>query len=386
MSAPRLAFVYHRVAPEDLGGAERYYAALTRTLARDQPVTYLAGYQWDGPRTMRRDGVEYVALGPPSRAADTRRGRFVPKLRFAAALIWHLLRHGGRYDVVHACCFPHVAVLAVRAGLLPHRRTRLVVDWHEVLPRETWRRRLGFVGEAGWLVQSLAVRCGDAAVTFSRLHARRLRDEGVRAPVHVLPEFLPEGSEPAWPPAGPRRRLVVFAGRLVAEKRPELVPAVVAALRRRDPDWSGVIFGSGPHQPAVAAAVEAHQVHDAVRLAGFTPWAEVEAAMLEGAALVFPSAREGFGLVVLEAAASGLPAVLVDEPDNAATELVDDGVNGTVVAGADPELMAEAVTALADRPEIHQATRAWYEDASRRFSLEGAAEAHRALHETLLRR
>ena len=53
--------------------------------------------------------------------------------------------------------------------------------------------------------------------------------------------------------------------------------------------------------------------------------------------LVLPSRREGYGLVVVEAAALGTPSVVVRGPDNAATELVEDGKNGFVAPSADPE-------------------------------------------------
>ena len=46
--------------------------------------------------------------------------------------------------------------------------------------------------------------------------------------------------------------------------------------------------------------------------------------------LVLPSRREGYGLVVIEAAAHGTPSVVVADPDNAAVELVTEGVNGFI--------------------------------------------------------
>ncbi len=322
----RVAFAYDRLAPETLGGAERYYRALCSELAaRGEHVSYLTRRHWDDAAE-ERDGVRLVAVD------RARPGGVAGKLTYAAGLFAHLLRHGGDYDVVHVCCFPYTSVLAAAAGLAPHRRTRMVVDWHEVLTAQTWRRRLGRVlGGLGYLAQRAALRCGDAAVTFARLHERRLAGEGFRGPVEVMPEFDTGLVVPPWPPSGEREPLIVFAGRLVAEKRPALVPAVVAALRARDPAWRAVLFGSGPEEAAVRAEAARLGVGDAVELAGFAPYEQVAAAMLRGRVLVHPTAREGFGLVVLEAAAHGLPAVLVAGPDNAAVERIEEGGVGVVV-------------------------------------------------------
>lgn len=375
----RLALAYHRVAPEHLGGAERYYATLCRTLARDDRVTYLTRRAWDGPRAVVREGVELRGIG-----AGEGRGRLLPKLRFAAGLTAHLLRHGRDYDAVHVCCFPHAAVVAAWVGLLPHRRTLLVVDWHEVLPRVTWHERFGpVVGTAGWIAQAAALRLGDAAVTFSEMHARRLREEGCRAPVHLVPEFHPEPQPAAGDPAADRELLVIYAGRLAPEKRAHLLAPVVAELRRRDPAWRGIVFGTGPEEARLRDALEREGVADAVELAGFAAWEEVAAAFARGRVLVLPTMREGFGLAVLEAAAQGLPSVLVRERDNAAVELIAEGRNGRVVEHADAGAIAAAVLSLAGDPGIHRSTRAWYEEASRRFDVEVTIAELRALYADL---
>ena len=359
----RTAFVYHRIAPETLGGAERFYAGLARRLVADgAPPVLVSMHHWPGPKHTVHDGVARVGLARPGR------GRVLPKVRWALALTWHLFRHGARYDVVHACCFPHVAVVACRIGLLPHRRTRLVVDWHEVLPWATWRRRLGPLGAAGWLAQRLAVAATPAAVTFSKLHERRLREAGFRGPVAVVPEFLPDG-EPAPGDAERDPWGVLFAGRLDREKRPDLVPAVVALLRAADPRWHAVVLGDGPEAAAVRAAAAAAGVADAVDVRGYVPAAELDTALRTAAVLLHPSEREGFGLAVLEALAYGVPVVVVAAPDNAAVELVEDGVTGAVCAEPDPAALAAAVRRLAGRPETYAATARWWAEHRSRYAV-----------------
>jgi glycosyltransferase involved in cell wall biosynthesis len=366
--AGRVAFVHDSLYPHVIGGAGRYYWALARALTRRAPVTYVTS-RFLERRRGTVDGMEVVGVAPRPRPRSLLR-----KALFGIGVFRHLLLHGGRYAVVHCCCFPYPAVLAARLGLLPHRRTRLVVDWHEVIPRATWRRRRRLLGELGYLVQALAIRCGDVAVTYWRLEARRSRDSVV-----LMPEFLPEGEAPPFDPGAPRENLVVFLGRLVGEKRADLVAAVVAELRRSDPSWRGVIFGGGPDRDRVAESIRASGQAEAVKLVGFASWEAVSTALGHARCLLFPSQREGFGLAVLEAAAHGLPAVLVAGDDNAAVELIEPGENGLVVDEPDPAHMAAAVWELADNPETHRRARAWFESAARRHSLERAVDELLAL-------
>jgi glycosyltransferase involved in cell wall biosynthesis len=142
----RIAFAYNHVYPETVGGAQRYYWALTRELAQRFSVSYLTVKRWRGDSIIERDGVELVGVG----SSET-------PLAFSTALARHLAWRGRRYDVVHCACFPPGPAALARAALLPHPRAKLVVDWHEVLPRSSWRRIRGGGGDLRWLLQRLAV-------------------------------------------------------------------------------------------------------------------------------------------------------------------------------------------------------------------------------------
>jgi len=77
--------------------------------------------------------------------------------------------------------------------------------------------------------------------------------------------------------------------------------------------------------------------------------------------------------VVVEAAARGTPSVVVAGEDNAATELVADGVNGFVVASADADAIASAIVRVAQAGmALRQSTAAWFAENSRRLSLESS--------------
>src|SRR5690242_13069872 len=150
----RICLVYDCLFPHTVGGAERWYRSLAERLATDgHEVTYLTLRQWDRGVDPGVKGVDVRVVGPRMKLySGPGRRRILPPLVFGAGVLWHLIRHGGRYDVVHTCSFPYFSLLA--AALVRRRRYRLVVDWFEVWSRGYWRDYLGRVGgDVGWLVQ-----------------------------------------------------------------------------------------------------------------------------------------------------------------------------------------------------------------------------------------
>jgi glycosyltransferase involved in cell wall biosynthesis len=378
----RICVVYDCLFPWTVGGAERWYRNLAERLVRDgHEVTYLTLRQWDRGEDASYAGVQVRAVGPRMALYTGPRRRIGPPLVFGAGVLWHLARHGHRYDVVHTASFPYFSLLA--AGLLrPLHRYGLVVDWHEVWSRDYWREYLGrFGGAVGHGVQSTCMRFAQRAFCFSRLHRDRLLAGGLRGPVTVLEgEYEGDLTPPAPRAADP---LVVFAGRHIPEKRaPAVVPAVARA-REAIPGLTGVVFGDGPERRAVLDAIARQGLGDVVRAPGFVDSTEIDTALRRALCLVLPSSREGYGLVVVEAAARGTPSVVVAGPDNAAVELVDDGENGVVAASAGPDDLAAAIRRVHDEGlALRERTCAWFARHAERLSLgrslETVAASYRA--------
>ena len=366
----KILVVYDCLFPHTIGGAERWYRNLAERLAGEgHDVTYLTLRQWERGEPHDVAGVRVRTAGPRlSLYAAGGRRRIAPPLVFGAGVLVHLLRHGRAYDVVHTASFPYFSLLA--AGLLRRpSRYRLVVDWHELWTREYWREYLGPVGgRIGWTVQRRGLRLRQQAFCFARMTAARLRAEGVRGPVVVLPGEY-EGSLAA-PPPRPARPEVVFAGRHIPEKR---VPALVdafAVAHERAPELRLAIYGDGPERDEVLARIAAHGLGDVARAPGFVSAEEVDDALAHALCLVLPSRREGYGLVVVEAAARGVPSIVVADPDNAAVELVDEGENGFVAASAGAEDLAAAILRVRDAgPALRERTAAWFARNASRLSL-----------------
>ena len=78
-------------------------------------------------------------------------------------------------------------------------------------------------------------------------------------------------------------------------------------------------------------------------------------------------------MVVVEASAHATPSIVVAAEDNAATELVQDGVNGLVVASADPEAIAEAIVRVHEAGmELRESTAGWFAENAEELSLESS--------------
>jgi glycosyltransferase involved in cell wall biosynthesis len=373
----RICLIYDCLFPYTIGGGEHWYRALGERLAAEgHEVTYVTLRQWDRrERPSAGRGVRVVAAGPRMKLYVDGRRRILPPLVFGLGVLWHLLRHGRSYDVVHTCSFPFFSLLAA-AALRPLGRFALVVDWFEVWTLEYWRGYLGPLGgRIGWLVQRLCAAIPQHALCLAHKHARRLVAEGLRSQPLVLRRGL-YGAPPDPALRRPADPLVVFIGRLIPEKQADtIVPAVVRAAQDV-PGLQGLIFGDGPERARILEMIERLGADPPVRAPGFVEEAELTSALARALCLILPTRREGLGTVILEAAALGVPSVVVDGPDNGATELIEPGYNGFIAPSASPDELAKAIAAVHSGGErMRGQTIAWYEGHPRELSLEGSLEA-----------
>jgi glycosyltransferase involved in cell wall biosynthesis len=365
----RVCVVYDCLFPYTVGGAERWYRALAERLAaQGHEVTYLTLRQWDRGQAPELPGVRVRVVGPRMALYDgPGHRRILPPLVFGAGVLAHLARHGRHYDVVHTCAFPYFSLLAAascrRAG-----GYRLIVDWFEVWSREYWHEYLGRLGEIGRLVQRACIRVRQRAQCFSALYADRLRAEGFEGEITMLAGAYDGPRELAAAlPAEPR---VVFAGRHIPEKGVPAIPPAIAVLHERMPEIRATIFGDGPEREATRRQIARLGLQEIVALPGFVATEEIDAGLARALCLLLPSRREGYGLVVVEAAAHGTPSVVVSGPDNAAVELIEEGVNGVIAADTSPPALADAIARVAEGGEPMRATtRRWFEDNVERMSL-----------------
>jgi glycosyltransferase involved in cell wall biosynthesis len=168
----------------------------------------------------------------------------------------------------------------------------------------------------------------------------------------------------------------VYAGRHIPEKQvTTIVPALVEA-RKELPELRGALYGNGPERAAVVNQIDAAGLVGAVEAPGFVEQAVVEQALAGALCLLLPSRREGYGLVVVEAIARGTPAVVVAGADNAAVELIEEGVNGFIAASASPSDLADAIVSVHRAGQgLRASTSRWFSQNAPSLSLAGSLDA-----------
>jgi glycosyltransferase involved in cell wall biosynthesis len=141
------------------------------------------------------------------------------------------------------------------------------------------------------------------------------------------------------------------------------VPVVVFAFaeaRERLPTLRACLIGEGPGEAAVRDAIRDTGLEASVELPGFVSEETLVQTLRRALCLVLLSRREGYGLVIAEAAALGVPSVVLRHPDSAAAELIVDGINGFTCANTDPREVASAILRVHDAGDaLRRATLTW---------------------------
>ncbi len=195
-----------------------------------------------------------------------------------------------------------------------------------------------------WLLQFVSSR----VVAVSSSVRDSLVAHGIQS-VRIV--VIPNGIDltryaPAPAEHAPRPFTFMFVGRLIRDKGVDVLLDALAQV----PQVALRIVGDGPEATALKKQTE--RLGLTVRVHFLGERTDVPELLRTADALVLPSRREGFGMVIVEARASGLPVVLSDFP--ASTELIENDVQGIIVPRDDPAALAEALERLASDPELYR--------------------------------
>lgn len=367
MSRPlRIAHLAFSALPATVGGLEVVVDSVIRhqQALGHQPTLVTRWKQW---QAFQQEDYPYRALPLPPRSKTSSQPFHSVGQRWpvAVAVQWHQWRH--RFDLWHIhWLYPTgwmVYDALVRAGvpvvMTPHGAD-LQVDLdtgygfrqfpeHDRRVRELVPKAKALTAISASLECSLLELNADPTRIFRnpngvdvpRIRAARERREAVRAQMGIE-----RGTA-----------LILSVGRNDPNKGLHFIPAILARLSSEKRSIHWVIVGKDTE--TLRPLMEAEGVENHVRLlapirgsASSHDFPPDELAGLYAAADVFafPSIKEGFGMVLLEAMAAGTPVVGNDV--SGVRDVIVDGVDGLLCRPRDPEAMADAIGRILDHPAL----------------------------------
>lgn len=296
--------------------------------------------------------VVHIGAGPADLGKE---GLFAVVDEFADGVVADFRRHG-RPDVIHANYW--------LSGVAGHRVKHevgvpLAVTFH------TLARVKAATGdpesEHRALAETEVIGCADVVIASCEPEAQQLRSFYDAPPERI--ELAPPGVEHALFSPGDRDGaraalglgggpVLLFVGRIQPLKRPLVALETMARLAREDARLLVVGGPSGAEGEVeyqrLQSRIQALDLGDRVSLVPPRPHHWLSTYYRAADVVLVPSRSESFGLVALEAAASGTPVVAA--PVGGLRSVVDHGRTGFLVDDATPEAFAAQVTALIDNP------------------------------------
>ncbi len=154
---------------------------------------------------------------------------------------------------------------------------------------------------------------------------------------------IPNSLRPLPLPDCLRQSTILSVGRLVHSKGFDILFDAFAQIKERCPGWRLIVLGDGPDRDDLIERACALGIEDRLSMLGSV--VSPERWMAEAGIVVQASRYEGFPNVVLESMAMGAAVISSDCPSGPA-ELIQDGVNGRLVAVDDTSGFADAMIAL----------------------------------------
>jgi glycosyltransferase involved in cell wall biosynthesis len=256
------------------------------------------------------------------------------------------------------------------AGLAHHRDLPLAASWHTNVHEYLARRSdwlLKFLPDrhsttAGQKIQDLTLAAAARFYSIAKvlyapnIELCQLLESATGRPCHLMPRGVDtELFTPAKRPecAADKPFTLGFVGRLSVEKNIALLAAIHARLLEQGiPNFRFLIIGQGDEQ---------QWLRDRMPQADFAGVLRGEALAQAYASMdlfIFPSHTDTFGNVVLEALASGVPAIVT--PDGGPRYIVEEGATGHIVPD---DQFTQSIAALINDPtrhaEMRQAARAY---------------------------
>jgi phosphatidylinositol alpha 1,6-mannosyltransferase len=385
-SAPRVAYFpdsFHEV--NGVAHTSRHF----ESFARRRNLPFLCVRAGDRAQAITKEGSVWTLELPRGLLSFA----LEKDLRFDPAFLRHIPLIGEvlerfQPDLIHITGPSEVGMLG--AGLAHHLDLPLAASWHTNVHEYLARRSNWFLrvlprrqsAATGQKIEDLTMAAASIFYSGARVlfapnpELCRLLEQSTGRPCHLMPRGVdPELFHPEKRKRNPedRDQILGYVGRLSVEKNVKLLARVQAELEKAGHrSFRFVIVGHGTEQAWLRRRLPRAE------FTGVLKGEELSTAYANMDLFVFPSHTDTFGNVVLEALASGVPAIVT--PDGGPCTIVRDGETGCVVRD---EQFATAVAGILADPVKHaamrEAARAYAVTASWESVFEGIYDAYETI-------
>lgn len=310
----KIAIVYDCLYPYSKGGVEKRLFDISRRLQANHEVHLFGMKYWCGGGIKKEASIYYhgVCTAKKLYTQKGKRSIFIA-IYFSIRLFIALIRED--FDLVDCQNIPYFPAFACKLYYFLRKKI-LLITWYEVWGNY-WYEYLGWKGCFGKLIEKITTKLTEHNLAVSVKTKKNYRCISQK-PITVLPLGIEFAEIQATKPSRDQFD-VLFVGRLIKEKN---VDALIFSISLTNmPHIRCGIIGDGPERQALEQLTKELNLEGQIMFLGFVN--NVYSHMKSSKIFVFPSQREGFGLVVIEANACGLPVILLEHPNNAATDLID---------------------------------------------------------------
>lgn len=339
----KIAYVYDAVYPYVKGGAQKRIWEIAKRLGQKHEVHLYGMKYWDGEDIIFVDRVFLHGVCRPMELYVNGRRSIMEALYFAGKVLMPLLRED--FDLIDCQEAPFIPCFSSKLSSLI-KNNPLVITWYEVWG-DYWYEYLGVKGFFGKVIENITVRLSKNIIPISERIKEDLLKIGIaNENMKVVPNGVDYQRIQNVKPSIEKTD-IIYVGRLISHKNVNVLLKALSIVIDEIPEVSCCIIGDGPDMKKLKRLCKELKVSGNIKFYGFIENDDdVYSHMRASKIFVLPSIREGFPNTILEANASGLPAIVINHINNAGVGAIKNGYNGYIIDLCAEELSKKIIYLL----------------------------------------
>jgi len=329
MKKIKIALVYDVIYPYIKGGGEKRFYEIGKRLAKKGHQVHFYGMKlWEGENVIKQNEMYLHGICKTKQLYTKKGKRSILQAIYFGYHSMKLIKED--FDVIDCCGFPYFSLFSCKLASIIKKKP-LYTTWHEVWGKNYWYKYIGWKGYLGYIIEKLAILMPVKIISVSEHTTYKLKNElNSKKLIYTVSNGIEFDLITKIKPAKEKSD-VIFVGRLMSHKNVDIFIKATKLIKEKNPEIKSLIIGDGSEKKKLEVLAQKLNLGKNIKFLGFLEnQNDVYALMKSSKVFVLPSTREGFGIVVIEANACGIPVITVNHKDNAAKDLIEEGKNGFV--------------------------------------------------------